>query len=133
MSERTDQELLDDIQEAIHRITHYVAGMSYESFLDDGKTQDAVVRNLEILGEASKRLSTQLRESHPEIPWRRMAGTRDRLIHDYFGANFDIVWQIITVELPKLEPQLGTIRASEELHNAGLDSAGAITADSAAE
>ncbi len=100
MSERTDRDFLSDIREAIHRISIYVAGMSYETFVADIKTQDAVVRNLEIIGEASKNLSEQVRTECPDIPWKSMAGVRDRLIHHYFGVNLDIVWQIATVELP---------------------------------
>ena len=114
MSNRTDRELLSDIREAIHRIGTYVTGMVYESFAADTKTQDAVIRNLEILGEAAKNLSEQLRSEHPGVPWKNMAGARDRLIHHYFGVNLDIVWQIITSELPQVASQLETIEAEEE-------------------
>lgn len=108
MSERTDQEFLDDIREALQRITRYVAGVTYTSFVADTKTQDAVIRNLEILGEATKRLSEELRARYPAVPWRSMAKARDRLIHHYFGVNLDIVWQIATVELPQVASQLAT-------------------------
>jgi len=109
MSKRTDREFLSDIHEALERITAYIAGMNYESFVDDVKTQDAVIRNLEILGEATKNLSPELRAKNPAIPWRSMAAARDRLIHDYFGTNIDIVWQIATVELPQVSQQLETL------------------------
>ena len=102
MSKRTDRDFLSDIREAIHRISTYVAGMSYETFVADTKTQDAVIRNLEIIGEATKNLSEQLRTKYPDIPWKSMAGVRDRLIHHYFGVNLDIVWQIATIELPQV-------------------------------
>ena len=101
MSRRTDQEFLSDIREALERITSYIAGMNYESFVDDVKTQDAVIRNLEILGEATKNLSPELRAKNPTIPWRSMAAARDRLIHDYFGTNIDIVWQMPRLSYPK--------------------------------
>ena len=81
MSKRTDQEFLSDIREALQRIRAYAAGMTYESFVVDSKTQDAVIRNLEILGEATKNLSDQLRAKYPIVPWRSMAAARDRLIH----------------------------------------------------
>ncbi len=113
MSKRTDQEFLSDIREAIHRITAYSTGMTYESFVADTKTQDAVLRNLEILGEATKNLSTQLRAEYPGIPWKSMAETRDRLIHHYFGVNLDIVWQIVALELPQVASQLQTIIIEE--------------------
>lgn len=106
MSKRTDREYLSDIQQALQRITTYVAGMTYDSFVDDDKTQDAVIRNLEILGEATKNLSDELRDKHPAVPWRSMAGARDRLIHQYFGVNLDIIWQIISVELPQIALQI---------------------------
>jgi uncharacterized protein with HEPN domain len=69
-------------------------------------TQDAVVRNLEIIGEAVKKLPNEVKTQLGEIPWRRIAGTRDRLIHDYFGVNLEIVWSIIREELPTLSPRL---------------------------
>jgi uncharacterized protein with HEPN domain len=80
--------------------------MEYEDFLQDYKTQDAVIRNIEILGEASKLLSNEAKEKHPNIPWKDIAGTRDRLIHDYFGVNIDIVWDIAKNEIPFLAIQL---------------------------
>jgi uncharacterized protein with HEPN domain len=106
VSSRADRDLLGDILEALRRARSYTAGQSYEQFLADTKTQDAVIRALEILGEATKKLSPALRESHPEIPWKSMAGVRDKLIHDYFGVNVDIVWQIIQGELPALMEQV---------------------------
>ena len=102
MSERTNKEFLGDIREAIHRITTYVSGMTFESFAADTRTQDAVIRNLEILGEAAKSLPEQLRAKYPGIPWKSMAGARDRLIHHYFGVNLDVVWQIVITELPQV-------------------------------
>ncbi len=109
MSERTDRDFVQDIQEASRRIAAYTAEMSYEAFLTDTKTQDAVVRNLEIIGEATKNLSEDLRNQHSEIPWKSLAGVRDKLIHHYFGVNFDIVWQIVTVELPQVTTPLTKI------------------------
>jgi uncharacterized protein with HEPN domain len=102
MSDRTDREYLSDILEAIRRVGLYIDGMDGDQFMEDLKTQDAVIRALEIAGEATKQLSATLREQHPEIPWKSMAGLRDRLIHQYFGVNLDIVWQIATEELPPL-------------------------------
>ena len=87
MSRRTDDEFLSDIREALQRIASYVTAMTFDSFEADLKTQDAVIRNLEILGEATKGLSEEFRAKYASVPWRSMAGARDRLIHHYFGTN----------------------------------------------
>jgi uncharacterized protein with HEPN domain len=105
MSKRTDSEFLRDIEEAINRISAYTHGMTYEEFLRDTKTQDAVVRNVEIIGEAVKSLSEELRQRQVDIPWKNMAGARYRLIHG-FGVSFDIVWEIVSNELPLLRESL---------------------------
>ncbi len=91
MSKRRDSDYLNDIQEAIHRILTYTAGLTYQQFMGDIKTQDAVVRNLEIIGEATKKLSMHIRRSYPKVPWKDMMGMRDKMIHYYFGINYEIV------------------------------------------
>ena len=83
--------------------------MEYEDFLQDYKTQDAVIRNIEILGEAAKLLSDEAKEKYPNIPWKDIAGTRDKLIHNYFGVNVDIVWDIAKNEIPLLSTELNGI------------------------
>jgi len=103
---RRDADYLEDLCEAMCRIQHYTSALSYEGFLRETIVQDAVVRNLTIIGEATKRLSVALRRAHPEIPWRNMAGMRDRLTHDYFGINYDIAWTVAHGEVPMLHPQL---------------------------
>ena len=105
MSNRADMNLVHDIQEAIQRIANYLGEMSYDDFCEDIKTQDAVIRNIEIVGEAAKCISDNLRVKAPHIPWKNMAGMRDRLIHHYFGVNLDIVWQVVAVELPNLNSE----------------------------
>ena len=103
MSERSDQDLIEDILICLSKIRTYLSGMSYNDFLTDPKTQDAVIRNIEIIGEASKKLSGELRGQYSNIPWKMIAGTRDRLIHGYFGVNIDIVWEIAALNVPDLE------------------------------
>ncbi|MCI5157139.1 MAG: DUF86 domain-containing protein [Candidatus Electrothrix sp. AUS1_2] len=102
MSERTGSDFLSHIREALQRITAYTETMRSADFFEDIKTQDAVIRNLEIIGEATKNLSETIRDNHPEIPWKNLAGMRDRLIHQYFGVNLDIVWDVAKEELPQL-------------------------------
>lgn len=103
---RRDFDFLRDIQDAIERILNYTVGYDWDSYLRDRKTQDAVIRNLEVIGEATKNLSDEFRAQYPEIPWRDMVGTRNRLMHHYFGINQEIVWQIIEKDLPDLITQI---------------------------
>ena len=114
MSRRRDLDYLNDIQEAIHRILTYTANLTYQQFMGDIKTQDAVVRNLEIIGEATKNLSGNLRKSHPKIPWKDLMGMRDKMIHHYFGTNYEIVWTIAKEELGALLAQIERILAKED-------------------
>lgn len=109
MSKRKDEDLLLDIKEAMRRIRRYTKGMSYKNFMKDSKTQDAVVRNLEIIGEAVKMLSKELKEKYPQFPWKELAGMRDKLIHHYFGINYDLVWGIIEEEIESLSEQIKKI------------------------
>lgn len=88
--------------------------MSYDQFIDDQKAQDAVIRTLEIVGEAAKNLSPTIRDLHNDVPWSSMARLRDRLIHGYFGVNMDIVCQVVSVELPELDPTLREVLADLE-------------------
>lgn len=115
MSERGDAEFLGDIKEAAARIEIYIEEMNYEQFLEDIKTQDAVVRNLEIIGEAAKNISDDFKERYPQIVWKKLAGVRDRLIHHYFGVNYDIVWVIVEKELPEVILQIEMLWSVEKI------------------
>jgi len=106
---RRDKEYLADIVEAVERIVAYTRELTYEEFLTDRKTQDAVLRNLQVMGEAVKKLSAPVKQLHPLLPWKQMAGMRDKVVHDYFGINHDIVWTLAKEELPTLLPSLTTI------------------------
>jgi uncharacterized protein with HEPN domain len=107
--DRRDMDYILDIFDAVQRILVYTAGSGWDDYIADFKTQDAVVRNLEIIGEATKNVSDDLRSQYPQIPWKDMAGTRDRLVHHYFGVNQEIVWQIVQQDLPQLLIQLEAI------------------------
>lgn len=110
MPKRKDAELLDDIQQAIEKIERYTRNLGYDAFLAETMVQDAVVRNLEIIGEAAKNLSSEFRKTHKTIRWQDIAGMRDRLIHHYEGVNWSIVWDVIKSKLPELKARLGEMR-----------------------
>ena len=109
MSERQVQDSLQDMLEAARRILQYIENIDFEQFQKDFKTQDAVLRNLEVLGEAAKNIPDDFRDEHPDLPWVDMARTRDRLIHHYFGVNLDVVWGIAELELPDVVAKLEEI------------------------
>src|SRR5580658_7619862 len=94
MSNRSPQLLLEDLVESANKILLYTAGLSFEEFLADGKTVDAVVRNFEIIGEAANRLPEDVKEQNPSIDWHRIRGFRNRIVHDYMGIDYKIVWLI---------------------------------------
>ena len=91
--------------EAIDAILSYTAD-GRDAFFADGKTQDAVIRNIEIIGQAVKGISNDTRALEPAVPWRQIAGMRDKLIHEYFGVDMTLVWDVVERELPVLRPQL---------------------------
>jgi uncharacterized protein with HEPN domain len=110
MSKRGDFELICNIKEAIKRIENYLNGLTFEKFLKDVKSQDAVVRNLEIIGEAAKGISDGLTQKYSNIPWKKLSGVRDRLIHHYFGVNLDIIWEIAKKDLSILVAEINKIK-----------------------
>ena len=103
-----DQLYLRHILNAIEKIKKY-SSVGYDDFMEHSHWQDAVIRQLEIVGEATKRISMDLRDHHSEVPWRRIAGLRDVLIHDYMGVDLEAVWQITQKEIPELEKYVQTI------------------------
>lgn len=101
MSKRTPEILLEDMESAMEKISRYTDGMSRETFLKDDKTIDAVVRNLEIIGEAVKNLPEDYKGWHADLPWHQIAGLRNRIVHDYAGVDLEIIWQVLQVSLPE--------------------------------
>ena len=108
MTERDERLYLAEILEAIDRALEYTSD-GREAFFGDPKTQDAVVRNIEIIGEAVRGLSERTRQGHPEIPWSQIAGTRDRVIHGYFNVDLEIIWEIVETELPSLRARIAKL------------------------
>jgi uncharacterized protein with HEPN domain len=95
---------LRDTLEAIEKAISFVEGMDYGEFSQDDKTIYAVIRALEIIGEATKKIPQDVKDSYKEIPWREIAGMRDILVHDYFGVNLIVVWKAVSEDLPYIEP-----------------------------
>lgn len=106
--ERDESLYFADIRDAIDRILTYTAG-GREAFFTDSMIQDAVVRNIEIIGEAARAVTEATRRAHPEIPWKKIVGTRDRAIHGYFRVDLDIVWEVVAAELPALRRQISAL------------------------
>lgn len=107
MSERDDGLYIADIQTAIQKIEKYIKGLTFEKLVRDDKTYDAVMRQLTILGEAASQTSTAFKNAHPAIPWHKIIGLRNRLMHEYSNINNDIVWDTCTNDLPVLKASLG--------------------------
>lgn len=109
MSRREPLYLLEDILTSMAKVERYIAGMKQVEFLADEKTTDAVVRNIEIIGEAARQLPDSLLTKHVHIPWRDIAGLRNRIVHEYFGVDLEIIWTIIEQDLPMLKTQIQDI------------------------
>ncbi len=94
---------LEDILKAIESIGEFVESMEFEDFIEDDKTTSAVIRRFEIIGEATKQIPDEIKEKYPKVPWREMAGMRDRLIRFYFGMDYALVWATIRKRIPKVK------------------------------
>ncbi len=106
---RNPELYLKDILESIDLIEQFVIGMELDDFKKDIKTSDAVIKRFENIGEATKNISDEIRAKHPEIPWKEMAGMRDKLVHFYFGVKHELVWTAIKNRIPAMKPLIASI------------------------
>ncbi|GJQ61114.1 MAG: DUF86 domain-containing protein [Melioribacteraceae bacterium] len=106
---RTHLDYLYDIEEAIQKGLSFIDGMSYTDFAADEKTQYALIRAIEVIGEASKKVSDEVKANFSFVPWKEMSGMRDKLIHDYFGVDEEVVWNTATQDLPELKKYINEI------------------------
>jgi len=111
MSKRSLELLIEDLWESIEKIERYTEGMTQDNFESDEKTTDAVVRNLEIIGEAAGRLPQDFTDRNSEIEWVKIIGLRNRIVHEYFGVDLQIIWQILKKDLPAFKVSLKKIRS----------------------
>ncbi len=112
-SERDNILYLEDIVLAMDRIQEYITGLDFISFIKDYKTVDAVIRNFEVIGEASKNLSNEIKNNHPNVPWEEMYRLRNRISHEYFGVDYEIIWDIISRHLPTNHKDIKVILDNE--------------------
>ena len=98
--------LVEDILEAMNKIEDYISGMEFQDFKSNSMAIDAVLRNLEVIGEASNNLPSNILSEYSEVPWKRMIGLRNIVIHEYFGVDLNIIWRIITKDIPETKPEL---------------------------
>jgi uncharacterized protein with HEPN domain len=107
MPKRDQLLLVADIRTALSRVLEYTRGKTLESFLDDQKTMDAVTRNLEIIGEAARQLDAEQHAAYPDVPWHQIIGLRHRIVHDYFGIDTQLIWEIASRDAPEILLKLG--------------------------
>jgi len=106
---RDYSDYINDIANSIDEIEEFIEDIDFDTFSDDKKTINAVIRSLEVMGEAVTKIPSDIRDKYPNIPWTRMAGMRNKLIHEYFGVDLEIVWTVCTEEIPPLKPFISSL------------------------
>jgi len=113
MSKRDQRLFLQDIFESIEKIEDYTSNIGFEEFLSNGMVKDAVIRNFEIIGEASIHISGKLKSKYASIPWNKIKSMRNFVAHEYFGINYDVIWETIKKSLPDLKAKISKVIAQE--------------------
>ena len=107
--ERDPVDFLRDILDSINKIDSFIEVFEFDEFAEDNKTVYAVIRAIEIIGEATKNLPESLKKEHSEVPWRKMTGARDKMIHGYFGVDLEVIWSTIKEDIPSVKPLIEKI------------------------
>jgi uncharacterized protein with HEPN domain len=113
VKKREYRDYLQDIYDAINDVATFIEGMTYEDFLKDKKTINAVIRSIEVIGEASKQLPKAVRDKNPSIPWKKISGMRNKVIHEYFGVDIEIVWKTARKQIPALKRKISSLLKHE--------------------
>ena len=113
MSKRNQKLFLQDILESIEKIESYTANLEFEEFLANEMVKDAVIRNFEVIGEASTHISGKLKSKYPSIPWNKVKSMRNFVTHEYFGINYDVIWETIKKSLPDLKRKISEVITQE--------------------
>ncbi len=112
MRKRDYRDYLQDIIDSINDIESFTKNMTYEDFTKDRKTINAIIRSIEVIGEAAKKIPKSIRDKHPDVPWKKMAGMRDKMIHEYFGMDVGILWKVVKENIPPLKPLIEDVLKS---------------------
>jgi len=115
MPKRDYNVYVDDILESINKIEDYMGELDFEQFSKDTKTIDAIVRNFEIIGEATKHIPAKIKKRYPDVPWKLMAGMRDKLIHEYFGVDKQVLWKTIKEDFVPVKPLIEKLQKDSKL------------------
>src|SRR3990172_7498018 len=116
MKKRVYGDFVQDILDSVNDIGNFIEGMDFKEFIEDKKTIYSVVRAIEIIGEATKNIPEQIKKKYPEVPWKKMAGMRDRLVHEYFGVDLEILWGTAKEDVPVLKTPVSKVLEDMEAH-----------------
>jgi uncharacterized protein with HEPN domain len=115
VKKREYRDYLQDIYDAVNDVATFIEGMTYQDFLKDKKTINAVIRSIEVIGEASKQLPKAVRDKNPSIPWKKISGMKNKVIHEYFGVDIEIVWKTAKKQIPALKKNIFDLLKHESL------------------